>query len=105
MRRHSITIIGLHQLDGPLTWPDAAAGFLPCSISSQVHDLRHSYATAALKAGVHLKTVSARLGHASETFTASVDQHALPGMDREAASAIAALFLGKATDQAVSGSV
>jgi hypothetical protein len=56
--------------------------------------MRHSYATAALKAGVHLKIVSARLGHASETFTASVYQHALPGMDRGAAGTIAALVLG-----------
>jgi hypothetical protein len=38
--------------------------------------MRHSYATAALKAGVHLKIVSARLGHSSETFTASVYRHA-----------------------------
>ena len=48
---------------------------------------------AALKAGVHLKIVSARLGHASETLTASVYQHALPGMDREAAGTVAALFV------------
>lgn len=67
--------------------------------------MRHSYAAAALKAGVHLKIVSARLGHASETFTASVYQHALPGMDREAAGAIAALFLGEVLDGAVSESV
>jgi integrase len=59
----------------------------------RLHDMRHSYATAALKAGVHLKIVSARLGHHSETFTASVYQHALPGMDREAAGRIAALFV------------
>jgi integrase len=71
----------------------------------RLHDMRHSYATAALKAGVHLKIVSARLGHASETFTASVYQHALPGMDREAAGTIAALFLGEATNEAVSESV
>jgi len=32
----------------------------------------------ALEAGVHLKIASARLGHASETFTASVYQHAFP---------------------------
>jgi len=57
----------------------------------------------ALKAGVHLKIVSARLGHHSETFTASVYQHALPGMDREAAGRIAALFLGD--DDPEAGSV
>jgi hypothetical protein len=59
--------------------------------------MRHSYATAALKAGIHLKIVSARLGHASETFTASVYQPALPGMDREAAGTIAALFIDDET--------
>lgn len=49
----------------------------------------------------HLKKiVSARLGHASETFTARVYRHALPGMDREAAGTIAALFPG---DQASTG--
>jgi hypothetical protein len=58
--------------------------------------MRHTYATAALEAGVHLKIVSARLGHHSETFTSSVYQHALPGMDREAAGTIAALFVGDA---------
>ena len=50
------------------------------------------------KAGVRLKIISARLGHASETFTASVYQHALPGMDREAAGTIAARFLGDDQD-------
>lgn len=59
----------------------------------RLHDMRHSYATAALKAGVHLKIVSACLGHHSEAITASVYQHALPGMDREAAGKIAALFV------------
>jgi integrase len=47
--------------------------------------------------------VSARLGHHSEAFTASVYQHALPGMDREAAGTIAALFLDD-PDQPASGS-
>jgi integrase len=55
--------------------------------------MRHSYATAALKAGVHLKIVSARLGHSDEAFTARVYQHAPPGMDREAARTVAALFV------------
>lgn len=71
----------------------------------RLHDMRHSYATAALKAGVHLKIVNARLGHASKTFTASVYQHALPGMDREAAGTIAALFIREVPDRAVNESV
>jgi integrase len=71
----------------------------------RLHDMRHSYATAALKAGVHLKIVSARLGHASETFTASVYQHALPGMDREAAGTVAALFVDPEEDAERDGPV
>src|SRR5262249_57111596 len=71
----------------------------------RLHDMRHSYATAALKAGVHLKIVSARLGHASEAFTASVYQHALPGMDRAAAGTIAALFVDPVAEDLVIESV
>jgi hypothetical protein len=60
----------------------------------RLHDLRHSYATAALKSGVNPKIVSQRFGHASVGFTLSVYSHALPGADREAATAIANLILG-----------
>lgn len=35
----------------------------------RLHDLRHTYATRALKAGVHPKVVSDRLGHASVGVT------------------------------------
>ena len=54
----------------------------------------HSYATAALKAGINPKIVSHRLGHASVAFTLSVYAPALPGFDREAADENAALVLG-----------
>jgi site-specific recombinase XerD len=33
------------------------------------HDLRHSHATQLLRAGVHFKIVSERLGHASVAIT------------------------------------
>jgi integrase len=35
----------------------------------RLHDLRHTYATLALAAGVHVKIVAARLGHARESMT------------------------------------
>jgi hypothetical protein len=35
----------------------------------RLHDERHSYATAALKAGISAKVISERLGHASVAFT------------------------------------
>jgi integrase len=69
----------------------AAAGLPPI----RFHDLRHSYATAALRAGVHPKIVSHRIGHASAAFTLNVYSHVTPGMDRAAAADVAALVLGK----------
>ena len=60
----------------------------------RLHDLRHSYATAALAAGVSPKIVSERLGHASVAFTLSQYTHLLPGLDRDAASTVAAILLG-----------
>ena len=61
----------------------------------RLHDLRHSYATAALAAGVHPKIVSERLGHASVAFTLTQYSHVLPGVDREAAETMADLMLGR----------
>ena len=36
------------------------------------HDLRHSYAVAAIRAGDDMKTVSSNLGHASITITMDI---------------------------------
>lgn len=60
----------------------------------RLHDVRHSYATAALKSGVHPKVVSERLGHASVAFTLSFYSHVIPGMDKQAADTIAGVILG-----------
>jgi integrase len=57
-----------------------------------LHDLRHTHATLLLKAGVPVKVVSERLGHASAAFTMSVYQHVLPGMQAEAAATFAELL-------------
>lgn len=37
-----------------------------------------------LKAGVHVKVVSERLGHSSPAFTMTVYQHVIPGMQADA---------------------
>ena len=56
----------------------------------------HSYATAALKAGINPKIVSHRLGHAlGGVHSQRPRAHSL-GFDREAADEIAALVLGTA---------
>ena len=52
------------------------------------HALRHSHASQLLKAGVDLKSVSARLGHAKSAFTLATYAHMLPGQDQEAARRI-----------------
>jgi integrase len=68
----------------------AQAGLPPI----RLHDLRHTFATLALSAGVHPKVVSEILGHASISITLDTYSHAVPAMQEEAATRIAALFLG-----------
>ena len=60
----------------------------------RLHDVRHSYATAALAAGVPAKVVSERLGHATIAITLDVYSHVIPGMDAAAANAVTGLILG-----------
>jgi len=55
----------------------------------RLHDLRHTHASIAVKAGVSIGVVSERLGHANPAFTLARYSHILPGMSREAADRIA----------------
>lgn len=66
----------------------------------RLHDVRHSYATAALKAGVPSKVISERLGHATAAFTLQTYTHVIPGMDELAADTVARLILGPKVDEA-----
>ena len=59
----------------------------------RLHDLRHSYATAALAAGVPAKVISERLGHASVMITLDTYSHILPSMQEDAANSVAKLIL------------
>jgi integrase len=61
--------------------------------SIRLHDLRHSYATAALAAGIPAKVVSERLGHATIAITMDTYSHVLPGLDERAATTVARLIL------------
>ncbi len=56
------------------------------------HDLRHSAATILFAAGVQLKVVSERLGHASIATTADIYSHVLPEMQQEVVDKIDVLF-------------
>jgi integrase len=57
----------------------------------RLHDLRHTHATLALRAGIHPKVVSERLGHATIAITLDTYSHAIPAMQEEAAVLIARL--------------
>lgn len=60
----------------------------------RLHDLRHTHATIAVKAGVPVKVISERLGHESPAFTLKQYSHVMPGMQAEAAELIAAVVQG-----------
>jgi integrase len=60
----------------------------------RLHDVRHTYATLALKAGVHPKVVSERLGHSTIAITLDLYSHVTPGMARGAADLVAAKIFG-----------
>jgi len=56
------------------------------------HDLRHSHATHLLRAGVHPKVVSERLGHSRVGITLDTYSHVLPGMQEDAVQRIDAVL-------------
>ncbi len=61
----------------------------------RLHDVRHSYATAALAAGIPAKVFSERLGHANIAITMDTYSHVLPGLDAHSADTVAQLILGE----------
>ena len=61
----------------------------------RVRDLRHTHASVSLAAGVPVKVVSERLGHATVTITLETYQHIMPGMESEPAARFAALVGGQ----------
>lgn len=54
-------------------------------LNLRLHDLRHTHASLMLKAGVHPKVVSERLGHATVGITLDTYSHVTPGLDQMAA--------------------
>ncbi len=71
----------------------------------RLHDLRHTYATLGLRAGVHPKVMSERLGHATVGVTLDLYSHVTPSLDRDAADAVASLLDYQSDSRAETGSV
>jgi integrase len=59
----------------------------------RLHDLRHTWATLALHAGVHPKVVQERLGHSNIAITLDIYSHVIPAMQTDAADRVAALII------------
>lgn len=58
----------------------------------RLYDTRHTHATLLLKANVHPKIVSERLGHANISITLDTYSHVLPDMQKEAVGQLEALM-------------
>jgi integrase len=88
------------RLDGAPIHPDLISGWFEWLAREaglpkiRLHDVRHSYASAALAAGIPAKIVSERLGHATVQITLDTYSHVLPGLDAQAAETVARLILG-----------
>ena len=63
----------------------------------RLHDLRHTWATLALEAGVPVKIVSERLGHSKTAITLDIYSHVTPTMGADAAEKVAGLIFGAPT--------
>ena len=105
------------QLSWPGDWPDTGLvytqrngeGYRPKRLSSRftaacdevglprigAHGLRHTYATAALRAGVSPEVVSKRLGHGSVVVTLSIYAHVFEQDDQAAAELTARAIFGR----------
>jgi integrase len=60
----------------------------------RIHDLRHTYVTLALLAGVPVKVVSAIIGHKDVSTTLRIYAHVIPEQHGEAATKIGGILYG-----------
>ena len=80
--------------DGKEVFPDTLTRWFSKFIEkndlpkTSLHSLRHTHATLLIACGIPLKTVSARLGHASPTTTSNIYLHAIQSLNAAAAEAI-----------------
>ena len=86
--------------DGTLIHPQSASDAFQRAVKRaglpkvRFHDMRHSYATLALDAGMKPWDLSDRLGHASVAFTLQAYRHAVQSTQETAARTAAAFIVG-----------
>ena len=82
------------RIDGDAIQPDSVTKMFARIVTRakvrpiSFHGLRHTHATDLLRAGVHPKITSERLGHASIAITMDTYSHAIPGLQEDAAQRI-----------------
>jgi integrase len=87
--------------DGEAIHPEVASRFFRQAVRRAMLleiglcDLRHTHATLALRAGIHPKVVSERLGPATLSITLDTYSHAIPALQEEAAALIAGLVFAE----------
>ncbi len=86
-------------LEGTPADPDTVRGLTRLCAKAKVprirwHDLRHTHASLLLKAGVGVRVVADRLGHATPTLTMNTYAHVLAGQDADAAAKLEAALKG-----------
>lgn len=79
------------ELGHHLAFPTVYAKFKEIAASIgrpeiRLHDLRHSYAVASIRAGDDIKTVQGNLGHASAAFTLDIYGHVTDRMKQDSAA-------------------
>lgn len=84
-------------LGNHLTKPTVYRAFKQAAASigrpdARFHDLRHSYAVAAIRSGDDIKTVQGNLGHATAAFTLDVYGHVTTRMKQESAARMEAFI-------------
>lgn len=77
---------GNHITKPTLYWAFKKAAAAIGRPDARFHDLRHSYAVAALRSGDDIKTVQGNLGHATAAFTLDVYGHVTDQMKQDSAS-------------------
>ena len=83
---------------GGLSFPDRVQKLFQAAVAGvdvpriRMHDLRHGWATYALRGGVHPKVVQERLGHTNIKITLDTYSHVLPDMQGAAASLVAGMI-------------
>ena len=87
----------------PHVWPVRFARRRAARPTIRLHDLRHSWATLALSAGVHPKVVQERLGHAAIGITLDVYSHVTEGLHGDAAALVAGMIGGVSRPLAAAG--